>query len=362
MNSGHSVLVFPAGMARSESFRTSINSIGVPIVEASSDKSQVSSNGYRYLPYITADDFLSEFVALLKAEGISRVYAPHPGVWWKLKALSEEPTFPVKFQVVNEQPHGEDRSRQEHAYAWAATCVAAEPFAENAAAPLAINRYANLYWGYSSIPGESDDSKIWLLTQVFRHAMPGDVVEIGSAYGRSAFALAWLAAFHQTGAVVCVDPWDLPSSSNQGAGASIINQAVLDVDWQAVYRSCMGALSGFTHVNYIRRPSAQAIADYKGATQCGYLETPEFGRTALSGAISVLHIDGNHRYEDVSLDIATWVPLVKPGGWILLDDYLWAFGDGPQRAGDELLQKVRADLAFAVGDTLCIRLEPSQGN
>lgn len=39
------------------------------------------------------------------------------------------------------------------------------------------------------------------------------------------------------------------------------------------------------------------------------------------GEINVLYIDGNHTYEGVVKDIASWTPWVKEGGIILFDDY-----------------------------------------
>ncbi|MEW8469633.1 MAG: hypothetical protein AB2637_13960, partial [Candidatus Thiodiazotropha sp.] len=57
----------------------------------------------------------------------------------------------------------------------------------------------------------------------------------------------------------------------------------------------------------------------------------------------------------VRQDLETWEPYVKPGGWVLLDDYHWAFGDGPKRAGDELLASGRFDHTFTLGDTLYLR-------
>ena len=87
----------------------------------------------------------------------------------------------------------------------------------------------------------------------------------------------------------------------------------------------------------------------------GFIESGELGSQLISGVISLLHIDGNHSYQFVKRDIELWFPLVIKGGWILLDDYLWAFGDGPKIAGDELLSSGKIDCAFIIGDTLFLR-------
>ena len=82
---------------------------------------------------------------------------------------------------------------------------------------------------------------------------------------------------------------------------------------------------------------------------------------ALSPHIgAVLHIDGNHAYDNVLADACAWTPHVRPGGWIVFDDYVWAFGDGPKRVGDAYLAEnaERIDLSFVTGTALWVRLKP----
>ncbi|MNJ57734.1 hypothetical protein D3C77_533360 [compost metagenome] len=109
-------------------------------------------------------------------------------------------------------------------------------------------------------------------------------------------------------------------------------------------------------MNYIRAPSNGAVIEYKNSLRSGAISSKEFGDTEVSGAISILHIDGNHKYEEVRNDLNNWLPFVMSGGWILVDDYVWAFGDGPRRVGDELIKLPQVTASFVVGDTLCVRL------
>ena len=39
--------------------------------------------------------------------------------------------------------------------------------------------------------------------------------------------------------------------------------------------------------------------------------------------IDILHIDGNHSDGTSYFDVTKWAPLVKSGGWIILDDMTW---------------------------------------
>lgn len=42
------------------------------------------------------------------------------------------------------------------------------------------------------------------------------------------------------------------------------------------------------------------------------------------GALDLVLLDAGHSYEDVSADIAAWLPKVRPGGVIAGDDYNWS--------------------------------------
>lgn len=44
-------------------------------------------------------------------------------------------------------------------------------------------------------------------------------------------------------------------------------------------------------------------------------------RARISGPIDILYIDGDHTYEGILKDIASWTPWVVSGGTIMFDDY-----------------------------------------
>src|SRR5271167_3599544 len=58
-----------------------------------------------------------------------------------------------------------------------------------------------------AIPGMGGEEEMIAVMEAMRHAPAGDVVEIGSRWGRSAALLAWLARRYEIGNVLCVDPW-----------------------------------------------------------------------------------------------------------------------------------------------------------
>jgi len=108
--------------------------------------------------------------------------------------------------------------------------------------------------------------------------------------------------------------------------------------------------------NYLRLTSVSASATYQ---QANHINSKEFGTTKYQQEIALLHIDGNHDYSAVKADIECCGSLVcKRGGWIVFDDYVWAFGNGPKRAADEFLeQQARViSCAFVMGTAMFIQI------
>lgn len=184
---------------------------------------------------------------------------------------------------------------------------------------------------------------------------PGDVVEIGCLYGRSALALGSLAHRYALGSTICVDAWGFAQARDQGDAAAILNGNDVVVDFAQIFDNFLAAASQIPGMGCIRLPSQAAISVYRQAAASGSLDSGPLRPVAVRGTIAVLHIDGNHAHAEVVADIATWLPWVRPGGWLLLDDYVWAFGDGPCRAGDALLVGGGFDCAFVTAGTLFLR-------
>jgi hypothetical protein len=109
------------------------------------------------------------------------------------------------------------------------------------------------------------------------------------------------------------------------------------------------------HVNYLRMPSTDGAGYYREHRN---VTTESFGTTRYRGEIAILHVDGNHSYQAAKADVEAWAGLVVGGGWIIIDDYIWPYGDGPQRVGDEFLESHRSSVAtaFVMGSALFIQL------
>ena len=162
--------------------------------------------------------------------------------------------------------------------------------------------------------------------------------------------------------MLCVDPWSAAERCQYDDGAGV-NDWADRMDFDLARRIFEISLAGFERgdVNYLRATSAMGARVYAAQRS---VTTEAFGRTSYEGRIALLHIDGNHDFTSVSQDIALWYACVVPGGWIIIDDYRWAFGDGPRRAGDAMLsdEAIAHDSAFVAGSALFIRLAESESS
>lgn len=365
------LLVFPLDVDKSREVIAFARSLGIDVVGASSVMSEAEAERYqvssfRWLPFITEAGFESAFLALLEEKGITHAYIPHGVIWTQLKKNCVTEPDRYRFHLFQTSPYEEDWLRLLPSQIWADQ-VLANNFVETLHLPGEIRRQAPLRRGqlislhrqFICIPGQSDEEKLMALANIARALPQGDMVEVGSFQGRSAFAIGWLARHYRIGNLVCVDPWDNEKIVDQGEKARLASQELQQgrdlIDLEKIFQGFISAVSLLDNVGYIRDISEVAIGVYQDAVARSYLEANDLDALPLTGGIALLHIDGNHRYDFVRQDVDLWLPHVIPGGWLLLDDYVWAFGDGPKRVGDELLNTAGFDVAFTASDTLFLR-------
>jgi hypothetical protein len=355
---GKPILVFPAGMPRSLTYLESAQAAGKTVIGSSSLGNDPVRERYPLwvrLPYVTSPDFDDALRCVISQFDIGGIFTPNPVVWDYINKKIKD-TFPGTF-LVNCNPIDSELTRYHKALQFEAE-VLSEPLqlsANGNPKPIVSELViASLFLHAESIPGMCDHEKIRALTEIFRYTPLGDVVEIGTWWGKSAFVLNWLAGCYNVGKLLCIDPWSsehIIQNDENGFvdGIRVDANEALTVFHLNLLPYAQGRL------NYLRLPSVEAAKIYR-MSLC--VTSPEFGVTQLSGSIAVLHIDGNHNYDNVRSDIEVWSNRVVPGGWIIIDDYLWPYGDGPQRAGDEFLAAKfdSIELAFVMGGALFLRL------
>lgn len=349
-------LVFPAVNQAAVDYLADAQERGEPVMAAASafgvGISSASGQLLR-LPMIYDPDFESELKSLIAAHGITRVFCPVAAVhdfMAKRIALQEfQLTLigksPIQRQV---EQHRALMERAKPLHAFASECIDEGECSSLLEVASMLKHAAQIY-------GESNDDKLAAMVGIFACAPKGDVVEIGSLMGRSAFVLQFLSGLHDVGPLLTVDPWQAFNAVQHDSPEQF--QSLVDVwDFEVLAQGfTVNALPyGIGRHAHLRMASEHGHGAYTA-------DAPIVGLSgssvAFSKSIAVLHIDGNHDIAQVARDVELWVPHLVAGGWLILDDYLWAHGDGPHRVGDRMLQESagRISRAFVCGKALFVR-------
>jgi hypothetical protein len=333
---------------------------GHSVIGASSLEYDVSREQYPewlFLPYVTQPEFDVALKQAIAKFDIAGVFSPNQVVWNYLHRVLGDLAPGVA--LVNDSPVNVELSGYRAALIHASTLIRNPlPISSSLLAkpPISKIELAALFRHAELIPGMCDNEKICALHEISRYSVAGDIVEIGSWWGKSAFILARLARCYAIGNLLCVDPWTNEHLVSKGADP-MVDSAFAQVDAEEALKVFEMNLLPYnsSHINYLRMPSTKGARHYREHRAAS---TETFGTTSYSGQIAILHIDGNHAYASVKADIEFWSGLVVGGGWIVLDDYIWPFGDGPRRAADEFLAAngTKIEAAFVMGSALFLQL------
>lgn len=351
------ILVFPSALGAAVTFAAEARQWGRPTVGASSldlDPNAACFDAWERLPFIGEAGFLDALEALVQRHGVTTLFTPHAPTFHLL-----EQTLPDRLpglKLWGSGPFERQMDRVRAALADGEAAVAAASEWGEAPCPMPASVLGGLLSTAETIHGECAREKMLAICGVLPGAPKGDVVEIGSLFGKSSYVLNRVAAWCGIGATLCVDPWDLGLSVQTDAPTHI-QQASGGWDWEVVYQGFLVAMAGCATrpFNYLRLTSAEAAALYVRERE---VRSAEFGAMQTTGSIAVLHLDGNHDEAAVAQDFALWGPHVLPGGWVIFDDYHWPHGDGPRRVADRALADygARARRHFVAGGAMFIQL------
>jgi hypothetical protein len=337
MNEMSVTLVFPVSTPDGRSYLKQALERGEPVVAASCDVSDPTNGAVPWarLPLVSEDAFLDAFVDLVRSHDITRIHASAHVVHAALRnVLREHDLGPLR--IIN-------RSALELEF---------EPGLPFLAGVIRLA---------FDLFGESYDDKLAALLACLLDAPEGDIVEIGSLFGRSASVLL---AGRSLGAAArnmfVFDPWcsdagaqhDMPVALQQytrSAGLERVAHA---------FEATFAALAPAGAMTVYRTPSVAGHAVYRGEADGEAFRLLKPAKASQpAGRIALLHIDGNHDRSAAAEDVMLWSPHVARGGWVVIDDYNWRYGDGPKEAGDALLRLwgEKAARAFVAGDCLFIQ-------
>jgi hypothetical protein len=344
-------LVFPGGMPESLAYAAEAARRGESIIGASSVANDPAAPAYpRWirLPFVHEPGFAREFERAVAEFGIGRVFSAHQVIRRHLEMMLDARGREVEL-VATASPESATGEGALTAYS---SLLDGLPAPRNTADLPGRLELAAMLDRALAMTGESGTAKLLAMAAIAVSAPPGDVIEMGCLAGRSAFVLGWLARRHAIGNVLCIDPWT-SEAARQMEVPEILSAVFPGVDFEAFFeqfrRNLVPSFRGT--LNYRRAPAHAMRAEYRSGL---VVSTAEFGTTRYTGRGSIIHIDANHDYACVSADIADWLPVLAAGGWLIIDDYVWSFGDGPRRAADRLLEQegTRFDCAFAIDGAL----------
>jgi hypothetical protein len=330
-----SILVFPSIVEASVQFAEEARFWGRRIVGASSleiDPNADRFDAWERLPFIGDLDFFSALETVVDKQNVTSIFTPHAATFNLLE--QELPRRFPKLQLMGGSPFKRQMDRVRTALAEGKAGVEAAAAFSKQPCPLSVEFVSALLSQVETIYGECAKEKIHALCGIIPVSPKGDVVEIGSLFGKSSYVLNRIAAHCGIGPTLCIDPWNIDLSIQHDSPANI-QQTSFKWDWDLVQKGFLVGMLGCVAppFNYQRATSFQAFDRYKR----GNITSPEFGTTLLAGKISVLHIDGNHDEAAVGDDFARWSEHLLPNGWIIFDDYEWPHGNGPRNVADRAI-------------------------
>ena len=353
------ILVFPSALDAAGRFATEARRWGHRVVGASSLEADPNAglfDAWARLPFIGDPDFFESLRALAAREGVTQLFTPHAPTFHLLEPVlaGEVPGL----ELMGPGPFKRQMDRVTGAIAEAQAALPAVAEFGGRPSPLPVEFLAGLLTQVETIHGECSREKILAICGVLPFAPKGDIVEIGALFGKSSYVLNRVGAYCGIGATLCVDPWDLGLSVQRDAPEHI-QEASSGWNWDVVYQGFLTAMLACAAApfNYLRMTSVDARRAYGAGAS---VTSREFGTTPTAGAISVLHLDGNHDEAAVAEDFAQWGPLVVPGGWVIFDDYNWPHGDGPRKVADCAIAAygARVRRSFVAGGAMFVNLAP----
>lgn len=170
--------------------------------------------------------------------------------------------------------------------------------------------------GWCSLEKANEMAKLIVETK------PDVVVEIGVWGGRSLMPQAFACQHIRHGKVHGIDPW-----SAEAALKDVQEKANLDwwakVDYEEMYKYTL-----------------RQIIEHDATSVCNLFRTTSEKASFLFDHVDILHIDGNHSEAVSTQDVFLWLPKVKSGGYVWLDD-IGAFATAnAERLLDERCERI----------------------
>lgn len=165
-----------------------------------------------------------------------------------------------------------------------------------------------------SIPSDDGGGSSLLKVLVLGHLIASEgldrVVEIGVYRGKLMLPLARLMRLLGRGEVVGIDPYSAEAAIQRDVEREGINlvEWPSTVDWEGLHQEVLDAISRWGlegHARLLRQRAEDAAGSF------------------ASAPIDLLHVDGNHDREAVTQDVELYLPYLRDGGYLVMDDVAW---------------------------------------
>lgn len=207
------------------------------------------------------------------------------------------------------------------------------------------------------VPGWSPTDELYTLSML-AHAtahLSGDIVEVGSWFGRSAIVLG-AAARETHGTVHCIDlfperdDWrrnadgtysfsvDIDGRRFDGYQEQTVWAEPFEAQLKPLYDRCPAVFAEF-QANVRARGLEHVVRPHRGTAATFAASVPAGFRARL------LFIDGDHGYRAVAEDIDHLAPLVEPGGWVCFDDAFSSYKGVDRAITERIIENPAFDLA-----------------
>jgi hypothetical protein len=155
-------------------------------------------------------------------------------------------------------------------------------------------------------------SKAYVMAYLIRRFGTKASLDIGVYRGRSLMPQALAHKLFTGGTAYGVDPWSIEQAKENDniKLKEIIDHFLSVTDFEAIYQKVnrLKKTQGFeNHCQLVRKTSVEA--------------TRYFGEKNIT--FDLIHIDGNHDTAPVLEDVELYLPLLKPEGFIVMDDVSW---------------------------------------
>lgn len=180
-----------------------------------------------------------------------------------------------------------------------------------------------------AIPGWCNAEKGHALAGLIVREQPQVVMELGVYQGRSLVCQALAMKHNAVSGSVCVavDPWNM--NATQEGNLPEAEEWWKSADFEQIHQEFLGHLKKWeleAWVHVIRQSSQDAAKEI------------------ADESVDVLHIDGNHSQLASTRDVQLYLPKLKSGGWLWMDDTCW---DSVQNAFN--VAKTQCDLIHDSG-------------